>query len=215
LKLRRRQLPACRHRSILRAVYIGGFTAPSRKPWSSSVERCLGLVHTATPYFPSHRGTTTRKAQLICARPITSSLQARVRDLRRHRRGRPRGLAQPPRRAPSPPSATATGLTSVRNEGCWYQSVKDAAREDCGPERRLPSHPALSSRGVAEGVSVFPVGRYAPALGAQRMPNQSGRHASLRFQPLQFDKGRRDHGLGGSRTNMRRSRACDARPSAG
>jgi hypothetical protein len=36
-----------------------------------SVERCLGLVHTATPSFHHDHP----EAQLICAMPITSSLE--------------------------------------------------------------------------------------------------------------------------------------------
>src|SRR3954469_25952151 len=47
-------------------------TRPNRHDaaWSSSVERCLGLVHTATPYFPSYRGTTTRKCSSSAPGPL-------------------------------------------------------------------------------------------------------------------------------------------------
>ncbi len=48
------------------------------------------------PVLPSHRGTTTQTAQLFRAKPITSSLQPCLRDLRCHHRGRLRGLDQAP-----------------------------------------------------------------------------------------------------------------------
>src|SRR5829696_4578272 len=168
-------------------------TRPNRHdaPWSSSVERCLGLVHTATPYFPSYRGTTTRKAQLSCARPITSSLEPRVRILHRPCRPLLRGLEQAHRAALDDHVHRPTRLGQwVLISGSWYHSPKLAAwppaRRGCRPtEDTADMHVCKSSTPTAAST----VCASAPARAAAAEFGRRAHHAPTAESSISPQKG--------------------------
>src|SRR3954471_16599645 len=106
-------------------------TRPNRHdaPWSSSVERCLGLVHSATPYFHPIGGRPPRSAaHLRQAHYLISRTACSKPTKRSSKRPATLGVAFSPSPPPSPQSATAAGRTSVRNEGRWYHSRDSRAR---------------------------------------------------------------------------------------
>src|SRR5215204_6092253 len=102
-------------------------TRPNRHdaPWSSSVERCLGLVHSATPYFHPIGGRPPRSAaHLRQAHYLISRTACSKPTKRSSKRPATLGVASSPSPPPSPQSATAAGRTSVRNKGRWYKSIR-------------------------------------------------------------------------------------------
>src|SRR3954468_5335534 len=124
-------------------------TRPNRHdaPWSSSVERCLGLVHSAAPYFHPIGGRPPRSAaHLRQAHYLISRTACSKPTKRSSKRPARLGVASWPSPPPSPQSATAAGRTSVRNEGRWYERFH-TSRETVGPGHEgCPGLPELRHR---------------------------------------------------------------------
>src|SRR5215213_348038 len=118
-------------------------TRPNRHdaPWSSSVERCLGLVHSATPYFhpiggrPPRSAAHLRQAHYLISRTACSKPTKRL-----SKRPVTLGVASSPSPPPSPQSATAAGRTSVRNKGRWYHIDRRRQAQRDQVRRRRVGH---------------------------------------------------------------------------